>query len=94
MQLALLLPLRNAVPIKTIMTTHAQETFDNKYITSTEIIRELKINRTTLLFARRTGKLPEPIVVNDGRLYIWERASIQEYLSAWRVMLNAKRNGG
>lgn len=74
-------------------TTEAQQEFDSKYITSAQIMQDLNINRTNLLYARRTGKLPEPIVVNDGRLFIWVRDEIAPYLAAWQFMLKAKRRG-
>lgn len=72
------------------MSSTAQLEFDHKYITAAEVMKKLGISRTQLLYARRTGKLPNPIILN-GRLFIWERKDVQEYLDAWLVMLNAKR---
>ena len=74
-------------------TTEAQIEFDSKYITAAQIMQDLQLTRTSLLYARRTGKLPEPIVVNDGRLFIWLRKDIEPYLDAWKLMLTAKRRG-
>ena len=69
----------------------AQARFNDTYITSTEIMRDLGISRATLLNARRTGRLPEAIVVNDGQLYMWERNSISDYLQAWKTILVCRR---
>lgn len=69
----------------------AQKNFDNTYITSTQIMRDLSVSRAGLLYARQRGLLPDPIVVNDGQLFIWERATVTPYLDAWRVILNVRR---
>lgn len=69
----------------------AQKEFDNKYITSSEICNTLNVCRTTLLQARRSGRLPDGISVGDGQLYIWERAVIKEYLDAWKLLLDVRR---
>lgn len=72
------------------MSSTAQVEFDQRYITAAEVMKKLGISRTQLLYARRTGRLPNPIVLN-GRLFIWERKDIEHYLDAWLVMLSAKR---
>jgi hypothetical protein len=72
---------------------NAQEVFDTKYVTSTEILQELNIPRATLMNARRRGLLPQPIVVNGGQLFMWERELIKENLSAWKLMLQHRRGG-
>ena len=69
----------------------AQERFNDTYITSTEIMRDLKISRASLLNARRNGRLPDAIVVNDGQLYMWEREKIEGYLHAWKTILQCRR---
>jgi hypothetical protein len=69
----------------TQQTNDAQKAFDEKYITSGQILKEVKVTRAGLLNARRTGKLPAPIVVNDGHLLIWERLAIQPQLDAWKL---------
>jgi hypothetical protein len=69
----------------------AQSHFNATYITSAQIIKELKISRAAFLYARRSGKLPGEIVVNDGRLYLWEKEQIQAYLDAWKIILDARR---
>lgn len=67
----------------------SQREFDEKYITSAEIVKKLGITRTTILFARRTGKLPKGIKVN-GKLFIWERAKVQKHLDAWSLILRTR----
>lgn len=69
----------------------AQADFDAKYITTTEIMRELGVTRTAIFIAKRTGKLPDPVDV-QGQLSIWERAKVQPYLDAWKMVLDARRN--
>jgi hypothetical protein len=70
----------------------AQLRFNRTYITSTEIMQNLQISRMALGYARKTGKLPGAIEVNDGMLFIWERAPIEPYLNAWKIVLDARRS--
>lgn len=69
----------------------AQKAFDQKYITSREIMEELDITGPTLFSARKRNLLPQPIVVNH--LYIWERELIAENLAAWKRLLLVRRGG-
>lgn len=69
----------------------AQLHFEQTYITAAQIMRDLGISRSALLYARRRGTLPNPIVLNDGRIFIWEREHIQETLNAWKVMLDIRK---
>lgn len=69
----------------------AQEKFDNTYISSSEICRELGVTRATIVNARRRGLLPDPVIVNDIQLYLWERKTVQPYLDAWSLMLKSRR---
>ena len=69
----------------------AQTRFDEMYITSAEIQRDMNVSRSTLLNARKRGLLPDPIVVNDGQLFIWERNSVKDNISAWKVILGIRR---
>lgn len=69
----------------------AQEQFDDRYISSTEICKLLGISRATLVQARRRGILPEPIVVNTSQLHLWERSQVQDNLESWKFMLQARR---
>lgn len=63
----------------------AQEAFDQKYITGSEIMNSMGVSRPGFLHWRRSGKLPGGISVNDGRLFIWERDKVQPYLAAIRA---------
>jgi hypothetical protein len=73
-----------------IPQTEAQVRFDKAYITASEIMRELDIQRSSFLHLRRSGKLPDPIVVNEGRLFIWEREVVRPYLDAYKMMHKIK----
>lgn len=72
-------------------TNTAQFEFDQKYITASEIMKYLGITRPTLRYARDNNKLPSPIVLNDGNLFVWERETVKPYLDAWKLNLNARR---
>lgn len=69
----------------------AQERFDEKYITSTEISKTLNVERSSILHARNRGLLPEPVVVKGVRAFIWEREPLQQYLDAWKITLASRR---
>lgn len=71
--------------------TPAQERFDQMYITASEVMKELGVTRSNLFYARNTGKLPPPIVANDGQLIIWERETVRPYLDAWKSAINYRR---
>jgi hypothetical protein len=71
----------------------AQNEFDKKYVTSSEICSTLQICRTTLLQARRAGRLPDAVVVGDGQICLWEREVVTPYLNAWKVILDVRRGG-
>lgn len=69
----------------------AQEEFDSTYISSSEICTELKVSRSTLVNARRSGLLPDPIVVNGVQFHLWKRDTVAPYLEAWEIMLKRRR---
>lgn len=71
----------------------AQDRFSRIYISSAEIQKKLELTRSALLYARKTGKLPGAIDVSEGRIFVWERETIQPYLDAWQMVLNARRGG-
>lgn len=74
--------------------THpAQLAFDERYISSTEIMEHMKVTRTAIHMARVTGKLPAPIDV-QGKIFIWERATVMPYLAAWKTVLDVRRGAG
>lgn len=69
------------------LSVSAQEEFDRKYISSTEICQQMRIHRTTVLLAVKTDRLPAPIVIKrpngDPHIMLWERATIQPHLTDW-----------
>lgn len=71
----------------------AQEEFDAKYISSTEICRDLDVTRATLVNGRRRGALPDPICVfrPNGSVHImlWERAVAAPFVARWKAELAA-----
>lgn len=67
-----------------------QKQFDAKYITSSEIRKRLQVARCTITLAHRRGLLPDPINVG-GALHLWERTTVEPYLTAWELMLKARR---
>ena len=64
--------------------------FDERYISSTEIMQTMNVTRTTIMAARRTGKLPDPIDI-QGKIFIWERDKVKPYLDAWKIVLDVRR---
>ena len=68
----------------------SQQRFDQQYITASEIINTLGVTRSSVHIARKTGRLCDPINVHD-QIFIWDRAKIQPYLDAWRVVLTTRR---
>ena len=68
-----------------------QQAFEEKYISSTDIASRLGVNRTSVLYAHRNGKQPEPIVVNGGQLYLWERETVLPYVERWEQSLQHRR---
>lgn len=78
--------------VNTMPATPAQKRFDELYITSSEICKELNVNRCTLLQARQRGLLPDPIAVNDAQIYVWERATVRPFVDSWYQSLIAHRN--
>lgn len=79
------------MPLTTAKPSPEQAAFDIKYITSSEITKTLKVERSTILYARKTGLLPPPIIVQGVRAFIWEREALKPHLDAWTIMLAARR---
>lgn len=69
----------------------AQEEFDKKYITSTEICENLEITRPAIHFRRKAGKLPDCIKVHGQQLLIWERDKITPFLKEWEYAISSSR---
>ena len=53
------------------------------------------VNRSTVLLAVRSGKLPDPITIRraDGGVHIalWPRVDIASALADWAVALNSRK---
>ncbi len=75
------------------MTTTSQERFDQHYITSSEIQSVLSISRSSIMYARKCGRLPGAIHVKlaGTGAYIWERGPIQRHIDAWALSLTVRR---
>ena len=78
-------------PKTTEVVESNQKSFDQHYITSAEIMKFLNISRAGFLYGRRAGKLPEPIVLNDGRLLVWKREEVVEQLQVWKLAIAARK---
>jgi hypothetical protein len=69
----------------------AQQRFERTYITSAEVCKEMGVNRTTVLAAKKCGLLPDPVIVNDKLVCLWERERVRPYIDAWKLVLHARR---
>lgn len=73
--------------------SNAQTTFDDLYITASEIMETLGISRAAFLYARLRGKMPQaPIVVNKGRLLIWHRKEVQPIINSWKQEIDQRKS--
>lgn len=73
------------------MSNPAQERFDKTYISATEVSVEMQVSRATVLRAKERGELPDPIIVGDHYVCIWEREKLRPYLEAWKQRLAARK---
>lgn len=69
-----------------------QKEFDKQYITGYEIERDMNVTRTAILYARKRGALPDPVVVHGSGTFIWNRKAVKPFLQAWKISL-ARRRG-
>jgi hypothetical protein len=69
----------------------AQERFNAKYISASEIAKDLRVSRPSVMRARERNALPGAVLVGDGNIYIWERETVRPFVDAWRITLQAKR---
>jgi hypothetical protein len=74
-------------------TNSNQIVFDRNYITSHEITQMLGISRAGFLYGRRSKKISaEPIIVNNGRLLVWERTPlILAELRIWKESIDSRK---
>lgn len=68
------------------------EIFRKDYMTSTEICEEMGINRSTLVFAQKSGRLPSAIRVCGSHVSIWRRETVRPHLDAWKVIYRQRKN--
>lgn len=71
--------------------TTAQQRFDALYISSLEIAERVQVSRPAVLHARMRGLLPDPVCVNGGQIYVWERKEVEPYLAAWETSIKLRR---
>lgn len=69
----------------------AEERFSETYITSSEIIARLNITRSSIMYGKRKGFLPDAIEIGGTQTCLWERKTIEPYLAAWEHMLKIRR---
>lgn len=73
----------------------AQRDFDAKYVSSTELCRDLGVTRSTIVNARRRGVLPPPVQISrpDGspHVMLWLREVVAPHLEKWRAELAERR---
>lgn len=72
--------------------TTAQKRFNEKYVSSREILQRLRVTRPTISRAHQRGLLPSPVIIHDTLIYLWERETAEPFIAAWELLLNAKRN--
>lgn len=73
------------------MSVNAQEEFDVKYITSTEIAKDLDVSRSAMCQAIARGSLPKPIKVNGDQITLFLRNEVAPYIDAWKSVMQSKR---
>lgn len=80
--------MRNA-PTQSAMNspTKYQLAFDEKYITAQEVARVAGVSRVAVHHARQNGQLPDPIIVGDNLVCIWERKRLAPHLEQWKTQL-------
>lgn len=68
-----------------------EEIFKRDYMTSTEICEEMGINRSTLVFGQKTGRIPPAIRVCGSHVFIWRRETIRPHLEAWKAVYRHRK---
>lgn len=75
----------------------AQQEFDERYVSSTELCRILGVSRSSLVNRRAAGHLPGAIEVrsSDGKIMqlFWERIAVAPYVQAYREQLTRRGHG-
>lgn len=68
-----------------------QDIFDETYITSWEIQRELSVTRAVIIYAKNRGMLPKPVIVPGSGAFLWDRKKARPRLDAWKLSLKSRR---
>lgn len=68
-----------------------QKEFDDKYITAHEIVERLQISRIAILNAKKSGRLPQPIMIPGLKTQLWVRRAIAKSLDGWERNLQDRR---
>lgn len=76
----------------------AQARFNERYITSQEIVRRLNVSRASVGAARRRGDLPPAITIEGVNCMFWERSEAEPMIEEWQIKrsvatANAMANG-
>lgn len=83
-----------ALLVRGVVYMNDQEEFDRTYISSIEVLAELKISRCSLVRAHKRGELPQGIKVlrPDGapHVILWKRDEARPLIEAWKVRLNKR----
>lgn len=73
-------------------TPSPQQLFDEQYISTMEMCKELGVNRASITNAIKRKFLPEPIVVSQSQMHLWERPVVRPILDAWKLVLKARKS--
>lgn len=68
----------------------AQQRFNDKYITATEVAEFVGVSRVSVLRAKQRGLLPDAIHVGDNHVCIWERSPVMPYVDAWKKAIDVR----
>lgn len=69
----------------------AQAEFDTVYISSNEICLRLDINRSSLAYQRRLGRMPGAVQVPGSNMFVWKREAIEPFVQAYEAKLKMTR---
>ena len=68
-----------------------QNAFNEEWVVTAEICKELDVTRASIVYAHRRGLLPEPIIIPGTKSYIWKREDVTPYVRRWQEKLIEKR---
>jgi predicted DNA-binding transcriptional regulator AlpA len=70
----------------------SQDLFDQRYISTAEIMKTLSVSRAAVWYARERGVLPDAIFLNQTTC-LWERDKLLPYLEKWIADRKASSKG-